>query len=442
MNAIDLIGPDEREKLALLKAREFDLDTDVPVEAAHSPLGPSSSERWLRCPASVAATAGRPNEDTEWSAEGTFAHSITEEARARRVRVEELIGQKGAVGGFNFEVTAEMAEHLQGFIDYVQGIPGDDYNETRVRYVEYVKNGFGTMDAAKAYAGRVHIIDLKYGEGWQVWAKNNSQLKLYALGFYLMYGWMYEISEFVLTIYQPRLQHIDSDVISLPDLLKWAEDVVRPGALLTESPDAPFAAGDWCKFCLIRRNCKTRGQAVTKAMTGELTNLDAASVTKIRPVNTLTNEQIDAALRVKKMVTSWFSDLEAHARSQVKQGHDVAGWKFVDGRSDRKWKFDALTTATRIRECMDPQDPTDIHEPIELLSPAKMEKALGKELFAPPKEKKQGKLTIKLAPGPLYDLVEKPRGKPVLVPPEDPREAITATALNELTVIPDPEIEL
>jgi hypothetical protein len=389
----------------------------------------------------VRATKGLPNEDTEWSAEGTFAHSVAEEARAKHIPVEALIGKQGQVGGFEFTIDKEMAEHLQGFIDYVNGIPGDDYNETRVRYVEFVKNGFGTMDAAKAYPGRAHIIDLKYGEGWQVWSKDNPQLKLYALGFYLMYGWLYEINEFVLTIYQPRLQHIDSTVISISDLLIWAEKIVRPGALLTESPDAPFAACEWCKFCLIRRTCKTRNQAVGKAMTGELVNLDDPEIaTKIRPVNTLTNDQVAAALRVKKMVTSWFSDLEAHARTEVNAGRDVGGWKFVEGRSDRKWKFGEEAIVEAINSEIDDGEKEfpDLYEPRELLSPAKMEKLIGKELFAPGKELKKGTKPA----GALNYLIEKPRGNAVLVPPEDPREPIAANALSELTVIPESEIEL
>lgn len=384
---------------------------------------------------------GLPEEHTAYSSRGTFMHEVAKDCRTLGVKAATLIGRRANIGGFDFTLDAAMAEDVQGFIDYVAGVPGDDYNETRVRYVEYVKDGFGTMDAAKARMVRAHIIDLKGGEGIQIFAYENEQLMLYALAFWLTYGWLYAIEDFVLSIYQPAFQHIDSWVISLADLLKWAETVAKPTGILAMQPGAPFKAGDWCRFCKIRRTCSTRNQTVTQAMTGELANLDADVATKIRPVNTLTNEQIDAALRVKKMVTSWFSDLEHHARSEIAKGHDVGGWKMVEGRSNRAWKLGEDPTVEEIRKHL-PEDmtPGDLYEEPVLLSPPKMEKLLGKELFTPPKEhKKTGEIT---PAGPLYHLIEKPRGAAVLAPPEDQRTPLTANALNELTVIPDPEIEL
>jgi hypothetical protein len=386
----------------------------------------------------VLATEGLPEEDTEYSALGTFAHEVSEKAREENRAVATYIGWTWAKGNWKFVLDKQMAEYLQEFIDYVNGIPGDDYNEERIYYREYVKNGFGTMDAAKAYPGRAHIIDLKYGEGVQVFARGNSQLRLYALGFWLKYGWLYDIKDFVLTIFQPRLQHVDSDTITLSELLDWAERVVRPAALLAGTPNAPFKAGDWCKFCKIRKTCRTRGAEVFGALTGELEDLDVGLSSVPRPINSLSDDQIARALRVKKNALAWFSDLEKYAKAQLYKGHDVGGYKMVEGRSNRAWKLSDEETAEAIHDYVlrefgpENEQHIDIWEPRKLRSISELEEVLGPDAFRPEKRETRGKLQVIKAAGPLAHLIEKPEGKPVLAPPEDPRESTANKVIDEL----------
>lgn len=211
-----------------------------------------------------------PDVDTFYSLEGSAAHELAEWVRDRGgdvgkytekdIRVKTSTGQ--AVG---IRVTPQMRECVQSFVDYVNGIPGDDYNEERIYYTEYVQHGFGTMDAAKARARVAHLIDLKYGKGHQVFAENNTQLMLYALGFWLKYDWMYGLELFVLTIYQPRLQHVDSWTITVKELLAWAETDLRAGALRTADDFAEFKAGKWCTFCRIKKACSVRANAMDPA---------------------------------------------------------------------------------------------------------------------------------------------------------------------------------
>lgn len=416
------------------------------TEAAHSHLGPSSSERWLNCPGSVLATKDLPEEPTEFSSSGTFTHALAQEAREKNIPAAKLIGRKWDDGKYAFVADRERCDRVQEFIDYVNGVPGDDYNETRIRYQEYVTDGFGTMDAAKAGTDCAHIIDLKDGAGIQVFAEDNSQLKLYALGFYLEHGWLYNLQEFVLTIYQPQLLHVDSFKITVKELLEWAQNVVKPIAASAMKPGAPFKAGDWCQkgFCKIRSTCKTRAQAVFGAMSGEMENLDTALSAPPVAVNTLSNDQVAAALRAQKIATGWFADLQSYAVAQIAKGHEIGmpSWKMVEGRSTRMFALDdekQIVNAIK-SEVNDPafNEKTLYTEP-KLKSAPQIEDLIGKKWFAPAKLNEAGAI-VKNA-GPLAHLIVKPKGAAVLAPPEDKRLPIAANAINELENL-DLELDL
>ena len=49
----------------------------------HALLSASSAHRWLNCPASAVAAEAYPQQDTEYTREGTLAHEVAEKvARA------------------------------------------------------------------------------------------------------------------------------------------------------------------------------------------------------------------------------------------------------------------------------------------------------------------------------------------------------------------------
>jgi len=49
------------------------------VTTAHSPIGASSAERWINCPASVRLSEGCKKPAGIYAEEGTAAHSLCEE---------------------------------------------------------------------------------------------------------------------------------------------------------------------------------------------------------------------------------------------------------------------------------------------------------------------------------------------------------------------------
>ena len=230
-------------------------DVIVIPGGAHSILGPSSAERWLNCPGSVLLPG--PSPQTEYAAEGTAAHTLSEWVREGK----PLAGFKGKilqVGDYQFKVGKNMMDSVQTFVDSVEKLPGVPVVEGRVAYEELVPGGFGTLDDARITEDVCVITDFKHGKGVQVEAKDNAQLKLYALGLYFSLRWVFQFKTFILRISQPRLRHFDEWTTTLGELMHWGFDAVRPGAELALTPGAPLKAGSWCKFCKAKNECPTR----------------------------------------------------------------------------------------------------------------------------------------------------------------------------------------
>lgn len=115
---------------------------------------------------------------------------------------------------------------------------------------------FGTADfvAYSRERREIHIVDLKYGKGVWVAARNNSQLLYYALGAALTVDG--PVSEIVMTIVQPRTK---GDVertatIDAVELVEWSFKLLEAAAA-TQAPNAPQVAGEHCKFCPAKGTC-------------------------------------------------------------------------------------------------------------------------------------------------------------------------------------------
>jgi hypothetical protein len=407
------------------------------MKGAHSPLGASAADRWINCPGSVGATILLPDKDTEYSLEGTAAHMLAEYCNASNTSATtwegRVLGVEKVDGSIaEIEVTKQMRDGVQAFLDYVNDLPGEDYNEERVHWHEFVPFAYGTMDRARATRKKLRIVDLKFGEGWQVWAEKNPQLMLYALGFLEKYGWMYDIEEVDLTIFQPRLDHIDTWTVSVEELRRWAKEVVQPAAEAAQREDAPFKAGSHCKFCKIKETCKTRAKFVFEGAVGEMDDLDAQIAAPVRNVATLTNDQVAKILERQKVVTAFFSDLEKYAIAELAKGNPVGDWKMVEGRSNRAWAVEQKQVLEGIKG--QHLDTKLMWTEPKLVSPTQAEEAYGAALFAPAKENKR---TGEVMPaGPLAHLIHKPKGSAVLAPGSDRRPPIKVDA-NEMEKMSD-----
>ena len=116
----------------------------------------------------------------------------------------------------------------------------------------------------------------------------------------------------------------------------------------------------------------------------------------------LDDEEIADILGKVDALTAWASDVKEYALQQAISGKDWNGWKLVEGRSNRKYTNDAVVAATVENAGFDPYER-------KVLGITAMQKMLGKSRFEE-----------LLAP-----YIEKPQGKPTLVPESDKRPAMT-----------------
>lgn len=382
-------------------------DTFV-IDSEHSPLGPSASDRWLECPGSVLLTKEMEDPESWFAAEGTAAHTLSEWVRRDNRSVHEYIGRKLKVRQYELTVDDEMAGAVAEFVSTVEQVPGFPLYEVRVHYDQWVPKGFGTLDDGRVRDGTVRITDFKYGKGVQVFAQDNSQLKLYAAGLYHDFRWLWQFDRFELSIFQPRLNHQDEFVINLKDLVEWMQYEVRPVAERALQPGAPLKAGTHCQFCPAKRTCKVRADFVLQTVAGEFGDLDAP-----RTLAVLSNDDIAKILPHLGIIKKWCGDIEAHAFTQIMHGQAVGDWKIVEGRSDRVYGVPEAEVVAKLEPLLGEALWT---EP-KLISPAQAETKLGG------KNKKTAAI--------LADIVHKPKGKPKLAPGSDPKPAMVVDVTAE-----------
>ncbi|EAE3490812.1 DUF2800 domain-containing protein [Listeria innocua] len=373
----------------------------------HAKLSASGSSRWLNCTPSIALEAKFPEQKNDgiFAQEGTLAHSFAElllqkfngdVAKAEYARKLNRLKK-------NSLYDASMIDHVEVYttivIEKFQEAHAADKNavlsiEQQLDYSEYARGGFGTGDAVIVGNGVVEIIDLKYGKGVPVSAKENSQLMLYGLGAYNAFELDYDLHTVRMTIVQPRLDDVTEFEMEVSDLLDWAENVVKPAALLADAGKGELNPGPWCKFCRARSICKARAEANLA-----LTSYDFKDPRLLQPI------EIAKVLGQVAELKSWVEDVKSFALKEAESGGiEFPGWKLVEGRSNRRYVDAEMVQAMLELEGYSEEELLSK----KLISLTDMEKLVGKKQVS----------------AILGDLIEKPAGKPTLVVETDKRQAI------------------
>lgn len=328
---------------------------------AHALLSASSAARWLACPPSAVAVEIYPQQDTEYTREGTLAHEVAEGWARHGVGflAEE---QRG--------ITKEMVECAQGYRDYIQEqIRSDSATillEQRVNFSPWVPDGFGTADCIIIQDNTMDVIDYKYGQGVKVFAEDNPQMKLYGLGAINDYGFACDVETVRLHIYQPRMNNISVDELSVADLLAWAEKTVKPTAAKAAKGEGNYSPGEHCRFCPHAGRCK----ALTKICTEYVeTHGMRADVPVLAPW------EVAEVLRMEPLVSLWLKRVKDQALTTMLNGGEVPGYKVVAGRGSRAWKDELAVGQMLIAAGYSNEEITKT----ELLSVAAMEKTLGRK---------------------------------------------------------------
>jgi hypothetical protein len=368
----------------------------------HAKLSASGSSKWINCPGSIEAESKVPNKSSVYAEEGTLAHELADICLKAGVDTSAFISKEIHAESDNKVLSTivdkEMAKFVQEYIDYVRSFETKNsqlYTEDRVDFSNIAPDGFGTMDSAilDYDSGVCHIFDLKYGQGVEVSAIENTQGQLYALGFYNELKCLDVIKSFVIHIVQPRKYNFSQWEISIEDLVAFGE-FAKKKAQEALTPGAKRVPGyKQCEFCNAKASCTALDKFTQDIISADFDNLDEINIA-------LTDERVKLILDNKKLIESFLNAVETKAFERLISGEKIPGYKIVEGRSQRKWIDGAEAML------------------IEKLGEEAFEKSL---IGITAAEKKLNKKDVN-------DLTYKPPGKLTLAPESDKRPPVTSVS--------------
>nr|DAX22796.1 MAG TPA: Protein of unknown function (DUF2800) [Caudoviricetes sp.] len=370
----------------------------------HALLSASGAHRWLHCTGSPLLEKDFPDSTSVYAQEGTLAHELCElklMAYTGEITKRKLTSMKNKL--MKSELwQPEMDSTSEAYLDYIKDITMSYtvkpviLTEKRVDFSRYVSEGFGTADCLILAGDTLHVVDYKHGKGVVVDADHNPQMMLYALGAMSELSLLYRFKFVHMTIVQPRVNNISEFTMTADELTDWGETVVKPKAEAAISGNGTFEAGDWCRFCRAKRQCKTRYES-NDSLYPELSERHDPRL--------ITLDELGKYLKRGKDMAAWLEDMKEYALSESLAGADVPGWKAVEGRGSRAFTDTDEAVNTLVKNGI---DESVLYER-RVLTLAQMEKAVGKKAF--------GEL--------VGDLVVKNPGKPTLVEESDKRPKIT-----------------
>ena len=372
----------------------------------HAILSPSAAHRWMNCTAAPLLEKDVQDVSSTFAEEGTLAHAYCAK------KLKEFLGLE--VKEENQEIADLYDQYHSGemdeYTDTYKTIVLEKFNaarkktkdaqllvEVKLDFSHYIPEAFGTSDAVIIADGVMEVIDFKYGKGVKVSAVENPQMMIYALGAWDLFNFEYNISKVRMTIVQPRIDNLSEFEISASDLINWAVDELQPKAKEAYAGGTQ-KAGAWCQFCKVKASCKA---LATTCINAQQAHTDPRLISKEDMERTI--------LPLLSTFKTWLTGVEEYSLQQALDGVQYQGFKIVAGRSVRK-----ITDPSAVMELLGKEGfaKESYLKPTELRSITDLEKLIGKKRF--------GTLCA--------DYINKPQGKPTLVPETDKRPAFNQAA--------------
>lgn len=348
----------------------------------HSLFSASAAERWANCAGSLAMSLGLTDTPSEAAAEGTAGHELADTVlRNPNTSAEDFVGHV-----FNdVEITLELAQAVDEYVEYVRGISGLKLTEVRVNYAEILgveeEEGFGTSDTVIVDDELLHVVDLKLGRGY-VGAQNNKQMILYALGALLaLHAAGERISLIRLHIVQPRVTTTPvpfdmtlAELLSAADQLRFDAQLAQEALIAYTGPDNVawvkryLRAGEkQCQWCRAAAGCPALRNDVSR-FTQDFDEVKAPDA-----LTAMTNAKLAEWQRLVPLAALWTKAVGHETLRRLTAGQKVPGYKMVLGREGhRKWSDEEKAA----------QEFADVEGALtkpHLISPAQLEKILKKE---------------------------------------------------------------
>jgi len=401
------------------------------VQGGHSVFAPSASKMWLNCAGSLIPNLFAPDESGEDAAYGTVGHMVGEQWLKSGKKPLHLLHKTfwvdGAGWGFFITVDEVMVDHVERYVKWCRRLEGEHFVEQRVDFsvLTPIPNQGGTADhVACAYQVMV-ITDLKMGKGVWVYAEDNTQAMLYALGFFYAWDWLYDFQRIIIRIAQPRLDNFDVWEITREELLEFAATVKVKAAAAWEKNAPRTPSPEACMWCRVQSTCTARAKVVFDVAGGDVTTGDKPVDVKrmimfkkelannedaaLAEAATLTTFELERIYTWKPSVERFFKQVQEELESRANDNAKLVLTKQVEGRTHRAWKHPKAALHRLLELGLDRGDV----ESLEMASPSVVEDLLTK---AGHKRKD--------LPDLLDDLIFKPPGRTTIVPIKDRRRPV------------------
>ena len=379
----------------------------------HAVLSPSTSERWLSCPASVRVSAEIVDVESKYAEEGTRAHALAE-LRASlafdlidqyRYSIRWRTWQQETFGaGYTQRDINEMGEHADSYVELLKERFAE-HPHSRVFLEQRVFTGlegcWGTADCIIASPEHVEIVDFKYGKGVRVNAFKNSQLMLYGIGALEGYGDLLgDVTDVYCTVYQPRIDNVSTFHIPAEELRQW-RDSIRPTAASALDGTGGFGPSEKaCRWCPAAGSCRARIESLAASAFDDLEEHPEP--------DTIPPEELGTLLSRLPELKEWIAAVEHSALVRMYSGGErIPGWKVVRSGGRRIISDPELAQKRLIADGFKADD---FMSPPKLLGVTALDTLVG------------GKRYLKEVLGPALTMTE---GTESIAPESDPRAAIS-----------------
>jgi len=349
------------------------------MNSGHSLVGPSSLAALIACPGKTRMERTMPDE-TSWVAyEGSVAHEIAEKKLLGKPHLNVGAAVVGPTGN-KVVVDQSMIDATDIYVSEIQKIRNTGFGIERVEQkitLEHftLPEVWGTVDYSYAIPfGCLYIRDYKHGQGVVVSPENNPQMMAYALGVACTPDVLDSYDEINLGIIQPRGKsgNAASEWRTTPkELSEWCADILIPAVVESLRDNAPLNPGEkQCMFCRAKAHCPALAQLTMISAQKEFREF-----TLLHPdaPDNLSMADVAAIYSKIKLINGFLKSIEARMFNTLATGGTVAGYKLIKGRRSRSWNNES-----KALEILEKVLGDKAYEK-KLLTPAKAEKALGKE---------------------------------------------------------------
>lgn len=323
----------------------------------------SNLHRIMKCAGVIKFTDLPPYKESEAAMEGTAAGEVL----ALLINNDTERGLTHASNGVLFD--QEMVDHAVRLAQLLPQGPG--HTEQDATWIsDRGVTVSGRSDVAWQNGETMHVVDYKYGysivESFENW-----QLLSYAIGETVKRGKLFDHYE--LSILQPRAYHEAGEFrtwrITGLELIQYKEQIEKRLNAMLEGEES-LVTGPHCKYCKVAEagRCGAFNQAAINMV---------EVITEKQIDMRMTNDQIakeyELFSRMSDLLKIKLDSLSEQLKEKLQAGEAVGDYQLAPTGGRRVWKSGLTADSIAAFTGLDRNTLT------ELISPAKFEKAIGKQ---------------------------------------------------------------